>query len=535
MKKLNLIWLSLFTLVFYSCQEAQQKEEVTAVNWNNEVVYHVMQRSFYDSNGDGHGDLNGFVQKLDYLQELGITTILFTPLYESDFYHNYFPIDYEAIDPEYGTMEEYIAFVEAVHQRGMKFIMDMETQYVQNGNLWFEESYMNPESPYSDFIYYSDEENRYPQQFLRPEGSDIYEYQAWPDQKLNIFHLDMNNQALKDWMTDYYAYWTDPRGDGSLIGGVDGFRIDHIMDDLDYMGLFTNLYSDFWKPIFDHVKTINPNLFIVGEQSNWAEYGGEMIEASGADASFGFMIRYAIADIMAENPPAHAVNHTAANIGHHVTQTVSSIPDDKYFIHFLENHDIDRWASIVGRHQGRLRCGAVLNMVLPGIPSIYYGQELGVTGLVQEWNYDVNHIPVREAFPWTPNHQDTGTAAFYRETGPWWDMSYFMDGKANEFALSVQKDDPESLWNLYREMIHFRKDSDALSNGDFQMIQTGEDNMFAFTRETDDQKVTVFMNLSQAPITLNTPDAGILLYQENSAVQAGTIEVSPYGFLIYQD
>ena len=90
--------------------------------------------AFYDSDGDRHGDLKGFTSKLDYLKELGVTAILFTPIVESGFYHNYFPTDYEKIDPEYGTKEDYINFVRAVHAKGMKFIMDMETQYAQSGH-----------------------------------------------------------------------------------------------------------------------------------------------------------------------------------------------------------------------------------------------------------------------------------------------------------------------------------------------------------------------------------------------------------------
>ena len=151
---------SLFILLSNQVAVSQQP------NWNDEIIYHVMPRSFYDSNGDLHGDLNGFVEKLDYLQTLGVTAILFTPLYESGFYHNYFPTDYEKIDPEYGTMQDYIHFVEEVHRRKMKFFMDMETQYVQSGHRWFDTSYQNPDSP-SDFVYYSDAENRYPEQIFQ--------------------------------------------------------------------------------------------------------------------------------------------------------------------------------------------------------------------------------------------------------------------------------------------------------------------------------------------------------------------------------
>ena len=143
-----LIRLLTFILLFTnSCSTANIKDSEDKPVWNKEIIYHVFQRSFFDSNGDRNGDLRGFVEKLGYLKELGVTTILFTPLYESDFYHNYFAKDYETIDPEFGTMEDYLDFVKAVHQNGLRFIMDMETQYAQNGNRWFDESFKNPGSP----------------------------------------------------------------------------------------------------------------------------------------------------------------------------------------------------------------------------------------------------------------------------------------------------------------------------------------------------------------------------------------------------
>ena len=101
-----------------------------------EIIYHVVQRSFYDSNGDSQGDLNGLRQKLGYLQDLGITSILLLPLYDADCYHNYFANDFDKIDAEFGTMKDYLALVKEVHRRGMKIHLDMETQYVSEKHLW---------------------------------------------------------------------------------------------------------------------------------------------------------------------------------------------------------------------------------------------------------------------------------------------------------------------------------------------------------------------------------------------------------------
>src|SRR5665213_1354114 len=119
-----------------------------------EVIYHIFQRSFYDSNGDMQGDLNGIRQKLDYLQQLGVTAILITPLHQSLFYHNYFASDFKEIDPAYGSMQDYLKLIKELHRRGMKFYMDMETQYVTDGHIWWKDGIGNPKSKYSDYIIY---------------------------------------------------------------------------------------------------------------------------------------------------------------------------------------------------------------------------------------------------------------------------------------------------------------------------------------------------------------------------------------------
>ena len=119
-----------FFVLFIALFVAGLDKERTPKFPKGEVIYHVSQRSFYDSNGDLQGDLNGLRQKLGYLQELGITSILRLPLYDADCYHNYFANDFEKIDAEFGTMSDYTTLVKDVHKRGMKIYLDMETQYV---------------------------------------------------------------------------------------------------------------------------------------------------------------------------------------------------------------------------------------------------------------------------------------------------------------------------------------------------------------------------------------------------------------------
>ncbi len=526
-------------LLNQSCSSDRTQKTRDDEVWNSEIIYHVFQRSFYDSNGDRNGDLNGLTQKLDYLKELGVTTILCTPLYESDFYHNYFAKNYDKIDPKYGTMEDYLAMIKAIHRKGMKFIMDMETQYAQNGNKWFDDSYKNPRSTYSEFIYYSDSLNQHPDQFYVQSGSDLVFFRGWPDTKSNIVYLNLNNKKVKDWTKTFYAHWVDPNNDGKFDDGVDGFRIDHMMDNLDNKGTFTNMFVNFWEPVFKYCKAINPKLFVVGEQSNWAEYGEDMIVKGGIDASFGFPIYFAIAGTpsffigkSADSTLRNDLN--ANNIGKQVEQTLTKIPKGKYFINFLENHDTQRFATAVKDDKRKMECGAILNILLPGIPSIYYGQELGVTGQIGDWGYDVNHVPVREAFPWTPNPEDSGTAVFYKDSGPWWNKSYFKTGASAKLALSVQQKDPESLWNLYRRLIHFRRDSKAIREGNFIPLQTGSQDILAFSRENNGEKVIVMLNLSGQKVKTGLPSLKKSWYESRTTIKGDTLHLQPYGYAIWR-
>jgi glycosidase len=505
-------------LVLLAVGACQPPTPADRPGWHDEVLYHVSLRSFYDSNGDRHGDLNGFVEKLPYLKELGVTAILFMPLYQSNLYHNYFPTDYSAIDPEFGTREDYQNFIRAVHAHGMKFIMDMETQYAANGHPWFDDSYLNPSSPFSNYIYYADDRNERPAQMFAGLGDSLLTLQAWPDVRFNIVFLNLNAPEVRAWMRDFYAGWVDPNGDGKFDDGVDGFRLDHIMDDLDYKGLFTNMYADVWKPVLDHVRAINPDLFIAGEQSNWREYGEEMMAKTGATASFGFPIRFAISGaptiyMGGRIDPADRDELNATKIKTAVEDTMRRIPADRYFINFIENHDMERWASAMEGHEGKIRAAGGLVLLLPGIPSIYYGQELGLPGLVGEWGHDGNHIPVRDAFPWTPDPDDAGIAAYARDTGPWWDVSYFNSTDIEHLALSAQKNEPGSLWHFYRALIALRKRRPPLMYGDYATIPHPDSTVYAFSRSLGEDRVVAVFNLSDEAKAFSLEEVGAAGYR----------------------
>ncbi|TQV80105.1 DUF3459 domain-containing protein [Exilibacterium tricleocarpae] len=455
------------------------------LSFEDEIVYHLFQRSFYDSNGDNHGDLNGITKKLDYLQELGVTSILLTPLYDSPFYHNYFADDFEKIDPRYGSLADYLKLVEEVHRRGMKIYMDMEVHYVAENHIWFKDSLHNPDSRYSDYILYNGPNNS------KPESAIFFleEMYSYTGDKYKLATINLESDKVKAYLNNLFAYWVDPNGDGDFSDGVDGFRIDHMMDDLDLKGQLTNLFTDLWAPIFADIKRINPNLVIIAEQADWG-YGEEFWTKGNVDAVFGFPIMKALVDF------------DKAALGTAIKTTQQKQPAGKFNLLFIENHDTHRFASVVDNDPGKLRVAAAANMLLPGVPSLYYGQEIGMQGKKQQYNTsDANDIPVREAFNWKTDKNYDGMAFWYRGNGPWWADSAVKDDRTR--SLEQQAADPQSLWNFYRKLIALRKQKDALRSGDIRILNREHASVLSFIRSDGDAAYLISINFGDQPARTN--------------------------------
>jgi glycosidase len=219
-----------------------------------EIIYHICQRSFYDSNGDGQGDLDGLRSKLDYLHDLGVTSILLMPLYEADCYHNYFASNFEKIDDEFGTMKSYIDLVKEVHRRGMKIYLDMETQYVTDKHVWWKDAVGNLKSPYSNYILFQDEAHTKPATMIY----DLTELSSYDGKKIKITTVNLKSKEVLDYNVKLFSFFVDPNNDGKFDDGADGFRLDHAMDHLDNKPTLTNLFQEFWSPLIQRTKQVNP-------------------------------------------------------------------------------------------------------------------------------------------------------------------------------------------------------------------------------------------------------------------------------------
>lgn len=475
--RIYLLLLSFLTIFMAQGQAPGRKKGSSS----EEVIYHVFQRSFYDSNGDLHGDLNGLTNKLDYLQQLGVTSILLLPLYKSAFYHNYFADDFETIDPRFGTRADYLSLVKNVHRRGMKIYMDMETQYVAEDHLWYKDSFHHPASVYSDYLVYNGPENTQPETII----FNLTELTGYNGVTKKITTVNLNSKKVLEYNYGLFKSWVDPNGDGKFDDGIDGFRLDHMMDDLDGKGKFKNLFANFWTPLITWLRQVNPNLIIIAEQANWGSLGTEYFEKASVDRVFAFRLRFAVASFDKTKIAAEA------------DSAFSLTPKNKQQIVFIENHDIQRFSSAVGQDPGKLRVGAALNLLLGGIPSIYYGQELGMFGaggFGKFGNTDGNDIPMREAFRWYKEVEGKGMALWYMDTGPWWTQTNL---KPNDgVSLEEQKNNPASLWNFYSRLITFRKAHSVIGSGKYQTQKNNNDKVFSFSRSNSDEEILVAVNLS---------------------------------------
>jgi alpha-amylase len=508
------ILLSVLLLANLSAVWAQ-KENATD---KGEVIYHVFQRSFYDSNGDLQGDLNGLREKLDYLQDLGITAILLLPLYDADCYHNYFANDFEKIDAEFGSMQDYISLVKDIHKHGMKIYLDMETQYVTEKHLWWKDAVGNLQSPYSDYILFDDAAHTTPATMV----FGLRELPGYDGSFIKVTTVNLKSKKVLDYNEQLFAYFLDPNKDGKFDDGADGFRLDHAMDNLDNKPALTNLFATFWKPLLTDLKKINPNIQVVAEQADWKDYGFDYFENAGVDRMFGFGLQQAI------------LSFDKQQLINKADTTLRLCPKGKEQIVFLENHDIDRFASLEKNAQ-KQKVAAALMLLIGGVPSIYYGQEIGMqgkTGILG--NTDGNGIPVREAFDWYQSGEGKGMALWYKNTGEWWDKTNL---KPNDgISLEEEIKDSNSLFNYYKKLIHLKQSNPALANGAYTNAENDNSKVFSFYRIHNDRKVLVIVNLSnelQKAILHDEYKKYTNLFSEN-AMHKNEVELKPYQLAVFE-
>ena len=452
------------------------------------TTYEIFVYSFCDSNGDGIGDLNGIRSRLDYIEDLGFDALWLTPVHPSSTYHKYDVDDYYAIDPAFGTMEDYEALLKECHERGIRVYLDLVLNHTSDENEWFKaaSAYLHelpsgwePDPSYCRFFDYYNFTRQPADGFSGLEGTEwYYEARFWSEMP----DLNLHSDAVREEIRNIMAYWLDK--------GVDGFRLDAVTD---YFTGDPEANTGFLRFVTETARSIDPDCLLVGEA--WTDR--EAIAAlcsGGIDSLFDFPFSNR------EGVIANILNGTrrASDYVEEMLQAESTFREaspDYIDAPFYTNHDMDRNAEYYPDDNGPVtKMAYALSLFMPGNSFVYYGEELGMKGAGKDENK-------RAPMYWSDDPDDPCLC-----TGP-----PYMDEVLMKFpSLAEQKKDDLSLWRWFAEVIRVRNAFPAIARGTTEGADSLSDDQVAafFRRSETDDDLLIVMNLRGQTIEKDLSPAG---------------------------
>jgi glycosidase len=485
--------------------------------WREVVFYEIFVRSFFDSDADGIGDFEGMIEKLDYLNDgdpdsdddLGIGGIWLMPINESPSYHGYDVTDYWKTEPDFGTTEQLKAFIDSAHARGIKVIIDMVLNHSSSQHPWFIDARSNPASPYRS--YYTFEPSN--PGFNGPWGQPVWHNTGIGDYYYGLFwdgmpDLKFSDPVLTAEIHDVVRYWIDSVG-------VDGYRLDaikYIYEDgtqLEHVDS-TYIFLDELNAVY---KAADPNAISVGEvwDSRWniLPYVGE----DRIDFCFEFDLATSILNSLK--------NELGSSFRSSLADALDSYEPGR-FAPFLTNHDQNRVLSELGSIP-KAKIAAGLLLTLPGAPFIYYGEEIGMTGVG-------DHLNIRTPMQW--NNSDY---AGFSTVSPWRNPN----GDYGIRNVEKMEADSSSLLHQYKKLIHLRNEHPELRTGETQIISAPVNALVSYSRETDSSFSLIVANLrgtdiSSPKLSLASsliPEGSYQLVDRLSGI-GSTLDVGPDGSIV---
>ncbi len=473
-------------------------------------AYSLFPIAFADSNNDGIGDLRGIIENLDVLNDgdpntfndLGIDAIWLNPIHPSKTYHKYDVKDYYGIDPAFGTLDDFKDLLQEAHRRGIKIILDVVFNHTSSEHPWFLKA-LQREEPYFSYynihvkIDYSD----YPGKTGYNVRNGLTYYSAfWGEMP----ELNPENEAVRDEFKAILDFWIDL--------GVDGFRYDaakHMYDPNEYpKGTpIVQLNKQFWMEMKAHAKSRNPDIFLIGEV--WVDSSSAAPLVAGFDSIFNFDVQTAMVSMLKSEYQSNFVSTYNSTLTKFTLNNANFINAT-----FLSNHDQDRIMSQLSGSDSKMRLAAHILFTLPGIPFIYYGEELGMLGVKPDER-------IREPFRWSEDAQAPNAM--------WTKWTY----NQNTTPYNQQVNDPSSLWSMYRDLIRLRKESNALRFGALEAVNFNTNRILAYRRVFESQGLLVLHNLSGQAITLSLEKAGtVVLNHQANEVEGIDVTMKPYGTLV---
>jgi maltose alpha-D-glucosyltransferase / alpha-amylase len=490
-----------------------------ALWYKDAVIYQVHVRTFYDSNGDGIGDFRGLAQKLDYLQDLGVTAVWLMPFFPSPLRDDGYDIaDYRTVHPSYGTLDDFKLFLEAAHQRNIRVIMELVLNHTSDQHAWFQESRKSKDNPKRDWYVWSDTDTRYKGTriiFIDTEMSNW----AWdPVSKEYYWHrffshqpdLNYDNPALREEMWDVTKFWLDM--------GVDAFRLDAVPYLVEREG--TNCENlpethDIIKELRKRMDEHYPGRMLLAEANQWpADLRPYFGEGDEFNMAFHFPLmprmfmglkledRKPITEILQQTPAIPESCQWCIFLRNHDELTLEMVTDmerDYMYDEYAKDKSMRlnlgirrRLAPLLDNDRRRIELMNGMLMSLPGTPIIYYGDEIGMGDNVNLG--DRNGVR-------TPMQWDGGWNGGFSSADPEMVYSPLMLNPVYGFqALNVQsqKRFDHSLLSWMKRLIKVRKSTPVFGRGSIEFLYPANHRVLAYVRQLGRETVLIVNNLSSS-------------------------------------
>ncbi|MEQ6121218.1 alpha-amylase family glycosyl hydrolase [Reichenbachiella sp. MALMAid0571] len=490
---------------------------------HHEITYQVFVQSFADSNGDGIGDISGLTAKLDYLVDLGIEAIWLMPVHKSPSYHKYDVVDYKSVHPDYGTLEDFQAFLQKAHVLGIKVIIDFIINHTSTQHPWFIESSKGTDNPYRNYYIWRKKSDIEDEIYKKKISKDSDNLTQWHTSTGNdemyygffwggMPDLNHDNHKVFDEIVEIGRFWLENIG-------VDGFRLDaakHIFGD----GREKDNHK-FWEKFRSVMQSIKPDVYIVGEV--WDDVKAVVPYAKGIPSLFNFDLSVSIfdtlmkGDTLVDSKTSLFIKTLIANQS--LFTKVNSTYVDAIF---LSNHDQKRTASVLKNRKNKIKQAVIMLFTLPGRPYIYYGEELGMLG-------DKPDEYIREPFSW-------GNDSKFQTS--WMTPKY--NKNAKRVSVENQLSNPYSILNFYKNLIKLRKQTPVLYFGDLKEVKSGNNSVLGYIRSWEGQSVLILHNVGNLTeeFSLTKPYANYsrILFSFRSALdKTGYVTLSANGTILLMD
>ena len=542
--------------------------------WKEAVAYQVYPRSFNDSNDDGIGDLRGVINKLDYLQDLGIDVIWLSPMYKSPNDDNGYDIsDYQDIMGEFGTMEDFDELLTSIHERGMKLILDLVVNHTSDEHPWFIESRSSKDSAKRDWYIWKDP---------KPDGSEptnwesIFNGSTWEyDSKTDQYYFHLFSKKQPD------LNWENPKVRAAIISmmnwwfdkGIDGFRVDaitHIKKSFEYGDLPADNNEQYVRAfdvamnqpgIHDWLQELKENslskydIMTVGEANGVTPDDADLWVGE-QEGKFNMIFQFEHLGLWNTGD----VKFDVLSYKQVLNRWQQRLANNGWNALFIENHDQPRRVSTWGDDQQfwyeSATSHAIVYFLQQGTPFIYQGQEIGMTNypfenietfndvavvneynIVKEQGGDVNallnkHKMENRDNSRTPMQWNDEPFAGFSTVEPWFPVN----PNYKNINVAEQQKDKHSILTFYKDLIKLKKSDDLYTYGNFELVDADNPKVFAYTRTLNNKRALIVGNLSNDTSALNLDitfdDSKIKLHNYNSAIDLNHLK--PYeAFVIH--